>query len=52
MCYLAAYFGNATEVHIPYNSYYGGAEGNGPHLTAFNDNCKMYYSIDYWVPER
>ena len=50
MCYLAAYFGNATEVHIPYNSYYGGEEGNGQHLTAFNDNCKMYYSIDYWQP--
>jgi hypothetical protein len=50
MCYLAAYFGNATEVHIPYNSYYGGEEGNGQHLTAFDDKCKMYYSIDYWQP--
>jgi hypothetical protein len=50
MCYLAAYFGNATEVHMPYNSYYGGEEGNGQHLTAFDDKCKMYYSIDYWSP--
>lgn len=50
MCYLAAYFGNADEIHMPYNSYYGGEEGDGQHLTAFNDKCKVYYSIDYWFP--
>ena len=51
MCYLAAYFGNADEIHIPYHSYYGGEDGDGQHLAAFNTNCKMYYSIDYWIPE-
>lgn len=50
MCYLAAYFGNADEIHMPYNSYYGGENGDGQHLTGFNDKCKMYYSIDYWYP--
>ena len=50
MCYLAAYFGNASEIHIPYHSYHGGEEGNGQHLGAFNDKCKLYYSIDYWTP--
>jgi hypothetical protein len=51
MCYLAAYFGDADEIHMPYHSYYGGEEGDGQHLAAFNTNCKMYYSIDYWIPE-
>jgi hypothetical protein len=48
MSYLAAYFGNASEVHIPYHSYYGGEEGNQQHLAEFNDTCKVYRSIDYW----
>ena len=51
MCHLAAYFGDADEIHMPYNSYYGGEDGDGQHLTAFNDKCKMYYSIDYWIPK-
>jgi hypothetical protein len=50
MSYLAAYFGNASEVHIPYHSYYGGEEGNHQHLAEFNDTCKVYRSIDYWYP--
>jgi hypothetical protein len=48
MSYLAAYFGNASEVHIPYHSYYGGEESVQQHLAEFNDTCKVYRSIDYW----
>ena len=50
MSYLAAYFGNALEIHIPYHSYYGGEEGSQRHLAEFNDTCKVYRSIDYWFP--
>ena len=50
MSYLAAYFGNASEVHIPYHSYYGGEDGMNQHLAEFNDRCKVYRSIEYWYP--
>jgi hypothetical protein len=50
MSYLAAYFGNASEVHIPYHSYYGGEDGVNQHLAEFNDTCKVYRSIEYWYP--
>jgi len=53
MCYMAAYLGNATEVHIPYNSFYGGAEYNGQHLAEFDDNiCKVYYNVGIWQPPK
>jgi hypothetical protein len=47
---LAAYLGNAEEVHIPYNTFYGGAEGYEQNLEAFNEKCKVYRDLTYWVP--
>lgn len=52
MSWMAAYLGNAKEVHIPYNYYYGGAEGCEQSLADFNDDCKVYYNVDYWVPPK
>lgn len=51
MSYMAAFLGDADEIHIPYNTFYGGAEGTGQNLAEFNDKCKVYYSIDYWKPD-
>jgi hypothetical protein len=48
--YIASYLGDAYEIHIPYNSYYGGIEGNEQHLADFNDKCKVYYDLKYWLP--
>ncbi len=50
--YMAAYLGNANEVHIPYNSYYGGVKGYEQNLDEFNDKCKVYYDIGYWFPTK
>jgi len=51
MSYMAAFLGEADEIHIPYNSYYGGEEGHDQSLSDFNDKCKVYYSVDYWTPK-
>lgn len=51
MSYMAAFLGDAEEVHIPYNLYYGGEEGYDQSLAEFNDKCKVYYSVDYWMPK-
>jgi len=50
MSWMAAYLGNAENIHIPYNFYYGGSQGNGQHLGSFNDKCTMHYEDMYWVP--
>lgn len=50
--YMAAYLGNATEIHIPYNSYYGGVKGYEQHLADFNENCKVHYDMRYWFPKK
>jgi hypothetical protein len=50
MSWLAAYLGNAEEVHIPYNTFYGGAEGYEQSLADFNEKCKVYHNITYWTP--
>jgi hypothetical protein len=50
MSWLAAYLGNAEEVHIPYNSFYGGAEGYEQNLADFNEKCKVYRDLTYWTP--
>jgi hypothetical protein len=50
MSWLAAYLGNAEEVHIPYNSFYGGAEGYEQNLADFNEKCKVYREVGYWTP--
>ncbi len=48
--YIASYLGDADEIHIPYNSYYGGIDGYEQHLAEFNDKCKVYYNLNYWIP--
>jgi hypothetical protein len=50
MSYLAAYLGNAENIHIPYNFFYGGANGHGQHLAEFNDKCTVHYRDEYWTP--
>lgn len=50
--YMAAYLGEANEVHIPYNSYYGGEKGYEQHLSEFNEKCKVYYDMRYWFPKK
>jgi hypothetical protein len=50
MSWMAAYLGNAKEVHIPYNNYYGGYDGCEQSLAEFHDNCNVYYDVDYWIP--
>lgn len=52
MSWLAAYLGNAKEIHIPYNNYYGGFESCEQSLAEFNDNCKVYRDVDYWFPKK
>ncbi len=50
MCWMAALLGISQEVHIPYNSYYGGYESLGQSLAEFGTNCKVYYDTEYWTP--
>jgi hypothetical protein len=48
--WLAAFLGNAKEVHIPYNTYYGGYESGQQSLAEFSSDCKVYYDTEYWKP--
>ena len=51
LCWLGAMLSQkATEVHIPYNNYYGGYEYSGQSLAEFSDACKVYYDTTYWKP--
>lgn len=47
LSWIAAYLGEASEIHIPYNSYHGGYEGNGPNLGSFSDKCILYTDMEY-----
>lgn len=50
--WMAAFLGKANEVHIPYNSFYGGYEGSEQSLAEFDDNiCRVYYDVTYWTPD-
>ena len=49
MSWMAALLGNA-ETHIPYNTYYGGYEGNGQSLAICSNSSKIY-NITYWFPK-
>jgi hypothetical protein len=51
MSWMAAFLGNASEVHIPYNSYYGGFESNCQSLAECTKDSKVYYSVGYWFPK-
>lgn len=51
MSYMAAFLGNATEVHLPYNYFYGGEEGTGQHLASFDDSvCHVHWNVRTWIP--
>lgn len=39
---------NINEVHIPYNTFHGGEEGNGQNLSSFSDKCIVYKGLSYW----
>ena len=52
MSWMAALLGGADEIHIPYNSYYGGFESNSQSLAECSENAKMYYEMAYWFPKK
>jgi len=52
MSWMAAFLGNANEVHIPYNTYYGGFESNSQSLAECGPNAKLYHDMTYWFPKR
>lgn len=52
MSWMAAFLGNADEVHIPYNKYYGGFESNSQSLAESGPNAKVYQDMTYWFPKR
>jgi hypothetical protein len=52
MSWMAAYLGTANEVHIPYNTYYGGFESNSQSLAESGPNAKIYKGMTYWFPKR
>jgi hypothetical protein len=51
MAWMAAFLGNADEVHIPYNIYYGGFESNSQSLASVGPNCTVYNEMKYWFPK-
>lgn len=52
MSWMAAMLGSANEVHIPYNTYYGGFESNSQSLAECNESAKLYRDMTYWFPKR
>lgn len=63
MCWIAGFLGKANEVHVLYNSYYGGYESFNQSLaevisesdddltnTEQPKKCKVYYDTEYWLP--
>lgn len=52
MSWMAALLGNANEIHIPYNTYYGGFESNSQSLAECSNTAKVYYNMSYWFPKR
>ena len=52
MSWMAALLGDADEVHIPYNTYYGGFESNSQSLAECGENAKIYQGMTYWFPKR
>lgn len=51
MAWMAALLGNATELHIPYNTYYGGFQSNSQSLAACSSDAKVYDGMKYWFPK-
>lgn len=51
MAWMAAFFGNADELHIPYNTYYGGFQSNSQSLAECSSTSKVYHGMKYWFPK-
>jgi hypothetical protein len=51
MAWMAGFLGNAEEVHIPYNTYYGGFESNSQSLASAGSNCTVHNEMKYWFPK-
>jgi hypothetical protein len=51
MSWMAAFLGSANEVHIPYNTYYGGFQSNSQSLAECGPNAKVYQNMTYWFPK-
>jgi hypothetical protein len=52
MSWMAALLGDADEIHIPYNTYYGGFESNSQSLAECTKNSKVYHGMTYWFPKK
>jgi hypothetical protein len=52
MSWMAALLGNANEIHIPYNTYYGGFESNSQSLAECSEYARLYRDMTYWFPKR
>lgn len=52
MSWMAALLGSANEIHIPYNTYYGGFESNSQSLRECGENTKVYDGMTYWFPKQ
>ena len=50
LSWMAAFLGQGTEIHIPYNHHYGGKEGHGQSLEEFSPACVVYHDTVYWTP--
>lgn len=51
MSWMAAYLGNANEIHIPYNTYYGGYYSNSQSLDKCRDDAIIHEGMTYWFPK-
>ncbi len=61
LSWMAAFLGEPEEVHIPYNTYHGGFEGDGQSLAGFDlplnsspdwkQVCCVYKNIKYYTKE-
>ncbi len=59
LSWMAAFLGDAEEVHIPYNTYHGGFEGDGQSLAEFDLSlnsspnykqvCHVYKGVKYYT---
>jgi hypothetical protein len=51
LSWIGALLSNAKEVHVLYNSCYGGKSGHGQHLAEMDDTrCTVYDGLTYWTP--
>jgi hypothetical protein len=51
MSWMAAFLGNANEIHIPYNTYYGGFESNSQSLAECSNTSTVHHNMAFWFPK-